>query len=91
VNRSQRICKEIMQYLISQGYTNQVSRSVIMKAIVYIRGPDPRTIENWMRALTVNGFIEADRHKRVFRLHLEADVDLLVKAVTVDEHQKKLL
>ena len=88
-SRTHRVCKEILDYLVREGFTYQVSRTSLVKAITLIRGGDPRTIQNWIRNLRVLGFIEMI-NLNVFKLNLVKSPEALEKAVKV-QGQKKLM
>jgi len=89
VAKALEICKQIMQHLVKQGYTNQASRTTMHQAIIYIRGPDKRTIANWMNALQTLGFITL-LGNNVFNLCFDNCPELIIKMVK-DPKQKKLL
>ena len=89
MSRSRKICYEIMDYLVKQGFTNEVHINEVKKAIVYVRGPDKRTINNWMNALEILGFLER-KSTLVFKMNLGNCPELLVK-VLQGNRQKKLM
>lgn len=89
MSRSNKICSEIMRYLVSRGFTHQVHKKQVVEAIVYLRGPDKRTIKNWMRALEVLGFLERV-NPVIFQMKLMACPELFVK-VMKEPKQKKLM
>ena len=98
VSRAWKVCSQIMQYLVNEGYTNQVHESEVEKAITYVRGPDQRTIINWKRALVSLGFLERIpskvamvRQRSIFQMNLLSTPDLLVDIVKRDDKQQKLM
>ena len=42
-----------MDYLLAEGFRVQVTRKFVEKAIMHVRGIDPRTIHKWLRALVM--------------------------------------
>jgi len=51
-NRVDKVCSEIMGYLVERGFTNQVHVNEVVKAIIHLRGPDKRTINNWVEGFS---------------------------------------
>jgi len=51
--RSEKICSQIIDHLIAEGYRVQVRRTDVEKAIMRIRGIDPRTVQKWLKALVI--------------------------------------
>ena len=51
ISKVQKVCEEIIEYLIREGFRLQVARADVEKAIMYVRGVDERTINRWLRAL----------------------------------------
>lgn len=51
--RSEKVCRQIIDYLLAEGYKVQVRRSDVEKAIMRIRGVDQRTKQKWLEALIV--------------------------------------
>ena len=49
--RTAKTLQQIVDYLIAEGYRVQVTRNHVEKAIMEIRGIDPRTVETWLKAL----------------------------------------
>jgi len=89
MSRSNKVCLEIMKHLISEGFTNQVHVKEVEKAIIYVRGPDKRTIQNWKRALETLGYLEKIS-PYVYQLNFMKCPELLVN-VLHEQRQKKLL
>ena len=90
MNRAEKICIEIMQLIVKEGYTNQVHEKGIDKAIIQIRGSDQRTLKNWKRALVARGFIEK-KIGSVYQINLMNIPQLFVEIVKTDQKQKKLM
>jgi len=88
-SQAYKVCEEILNYLVNSGFSYQVSRHSLVEAITWIRGGDPRTIQNWIRNLRVLGFIEMI-NPNVFKLNLVKSPEALEKAVVV-QGQKKLM
>lgn len=88
-----KCCVEIMTSLVKQGYFNQVTISQVEEAIICIRGPDPRTTENWKRALEALGYLEKTEAKCVYKVNLTKVPELLTLAVhqSIKNPQTKLL
>jgi len=89
MSRATKICKEIMKRLVDEGYQNEVSERWLERAIILVRGADPRTLDNWKRALEVHGFVERKR-PHVFQIKLNMCPELLTNMLK-GERQKKLL
>jgi hypothetical protein len=51
--KSYKALTEIIDALISSGYRYQVTKKDVEKTIMQLRGIDPRTVEKWLKALTV--------------------------------------
>jgi len=79
-----------MNYLVDHGFSNQVSLGEVVKAIIKLRGPDRRTINNWLKALEVLGYLIPES-LNLYRVNLSHHGDLLVKAMKSDVKQKKLM
>jgi len=47
----QETCQKIIDYLISDGFKYQVAKKDVIKAIMWIRGIDERTVGRWLKAL----------------------------------------
>lgn len=88
-SQTYKACKEILNYLVKNGFTYQVSRHSLVETIILIRGGDLRTIKNWVRNLQVLGFIKM-MNPNVFKLNLARCPEALEKAVKV-QGQKKLM
>jgi len=56
--KAQKVCEEIINFLLREGFKHQVSKREIEKAIMNIRGIDERTIQRWFRALEVFEYIK---------------------------------
>lgn len=88
-SRTVEVCNAIMHYLVEHGFTNQVLKSEVERAIILLRGPDKRTIKNWMRALIELGFLE--RISPVtYKMNLLKVPELLTNVLKGDK-QKKLM
>lgn len=46
-----KVCSEIIDHLLAQGWKVQVRRKDVEKAIMQIRGIDERTVSRWLKAL----------------------------------------
>ena len=80
----------IMKYLVDQGFTNQVHVKEVEKAIIYVRGPDKRTIQNWKRALETLGYLEK-KSLYIYEINLLKVPELLSRIVNSNQKQKKLM
>jgi len=49
--KTQEICEQIINHLVSDGFRKQVSKKEVQKAIMFIKGIDERTITRWLKAL----------------------------------------
>jgi len=77
-----------MDWLIKRGCSKQVPIKIVEKAIVCVRGPDPRTIQNWLKALEVLGFLERV-NASIYQMDLSYCDEVSVKAL--DEAKQKTL
>lgn len=50
--KTEKICRDIMEWLIRDGYLIEVPKHEVRKAIRIYRGIDPRTVKNWLQILT---------------------------------------
>lgn len=95
VTRSWTVCAKIMDYLVKEGFTNQVQEHIVEKAIIFVRGADKRTLHNWKRALQTLGFIEkivsSPKNSTIFKMNLLCVPDLLTTIVKRDDRQQKLM
>jgi len=82
------VCKQILAYCIKQGYTYQISKQELAKAIMLIRGADKRTIDKWLNVLTTLNYCR-QVSANVYELNLKETPDLLNEAIT--QGQKRLL
>ena len=89
MSRSEKVCREIMQRLVEEGYTQFISQTTLEKAIIYVRGPDKRTLKNWRNALLALGFLKGVAPFS-YEMDLKKCPDLLVSMVKGDS-QKKLM
>jgi len=55
--KTQEICEQVINYLISDGFRKQVSKKEVQKAIMFIKGIDERTIKRWLKALEIFEFL----------------------------------
>ncbi|RLC36474.1 hypothetical protein DRH29_04500 [candidate division Kazan bacterium] len=55
---AQKVCEEIINFLLNEGFRIEVSKSDVEKAIMYIRGIDERTIQKWLKALVIFGYLK---------------------------------
>ena len=51
-------CQQIMDYLIENGFTKQVTKKQLKTAIIRFAGLDPRTFKKYIEALELLGYIE---------------------------------
>jgi len=51
--KAQKVCEQIIDQLIREGFRYQVSKADVEKAIMWVRGVDNRTIQKWLKALIV--------------------------------------
>lgn len=89
MSRSEKVCREIMQRLVEEGYTYSISQTTLEKAIIYVRGPDKRTLKNWRNALLALGFLKGIA-PFTFEMNLKKCPELLVSMLKGD-NQKKLM
>jgi len=89
-SKTVEVCNAIMRFLVEQGFTNQVTVKEVEKAIVYVRGPDKRTLENWKRALEMLGYLNK-KSPFVYEMNLLKVPELLTEAVKGHQKQKKLM
>jgi len=85
-----KVCTLIMKWLVDRGFTNQVHEKEVEKAIIFVRGPDKRTLQNWKRALVSLEFLEKES-LHVYRMNLLKVPELLTSAIHNDRKQKKLM
>ena len=88
-SRTYQDCAEIVTHLVEQGYTYQVSFHELRKAIVLLRGGDPRTVKTWMENLVLLGFI-IKMNPNVFKLNMKNCPEALERMVKI-KGQKRLL
>jgi hypothetical protein len=81
-------CKEIIKEAILKGFVYQIHRKELEAIICVKCGIDRRTIQNWVRALTVLGFIK-EVSPNIYKLNLNVSPELLELAIK--EGQKKLM
>ena len=78
-----------MTSLVKTGFVNQVNEQQVEAAIITLRGPDPRTLKNWKRALETVGYLEKQAN-RLYRIHLEKLPDLLVEVTRLEESKRQV-
>ena len=61
--------EKIMETLTKNGYSYQVTRRDLEKAIIQVRGIDKRTIERWIQLLLIFEFIKKENEK-VFDINI---------------------
>ena len=67
--RTKEICDKIIEQLLKDGYTYQITRQDLEKAIMKVRGiVDERAIDNWVRALITWEYIKHIQ-KGIFQLN----------------------
>jgi len=54
---AQKVCEKIINHLVAEGFRFQVHKNDLERAIMFCRGIDPRTIQKWIKALEVFGYI----------------------------------
>jgi len=89
VSRTVQNCQQIMRALVGDGFTHQISKSVLKKYITVFRGGDPRTIKNCIGNLTTLEYL-TQVNASVFRVELSKVNGLLEKAIR-DGGQKRLV
>jgi len=67
VSRTVRACEELMTALAQANFTNQVTLTELTKVIIVKRGGDPRTVKNWLRNLSLLGYVKR-QSVNVFKL-----------------------
>jgi hypothetical protein len=90
VSKAVRKCERILTYLAEQGFTLQVTKKELHKAIAVLIGADPRTLRNWENTLKLLEYIEPVS-PGIYRLNFVKVPSALVKAVSGSEGQKKLM
>lgn len=89
VSRTVQNCQQIMRALVHDGFTHQISKSILKKYITVHRGGDPRTIKNTINNLaTLEYLIQVNAS--VFQVDLTKVNGLLEKAIK-DGGQKRLV
>ena len=89
VSRTVQNCQQIMNAIVTDGFTHQIGMSALKKYIMVHRGGDPRTIKNCMENLKVLGYLK-QVNASVFSVELSMVEGLLEKAIK-DGGQKKLV
>jgi len=89
VSRTVQNCQQIMRALVQDGFTHQVSKSVLKRYITLHRGGDPRTIKNCTENLKTLAYL-TQVNASVFRVELSKVNGLLEKAIR-DGGQKRLV
>lgn len=56
--KAQKVCEEIVNDLVREGFKFQVSKPDLEKAIMWRRGIDERTIKRWIKALETFGYLK---------------------------------
>ena len=82
-------CQKIMLYLARQGFTNQITKKELSKAIVFLIGADPRTIKRWIETLKLLEYIE-EVGLGIYRLNY-AKVPGALESLLKGGEQKKLM
>ena len=82
-------CQKIMLHLARQGFTNQVTKKELKKAIVVLIGADPRTIKRWIETLKLLEYIE-EVGMGIYRLNY-AKVPGALECLLKGGEQKKLM
>ena len=57
------VCEQVVEALVSQGYTYQVTREDIAKVIYLIRGIDERTVARWLHVLEAFHYLIVESSK----------------------------
>lgn len=83
-------CRKIMLYLARQGFTNQVTKRELQKAIVVLAGADPRTFKRWEQTLKLLEYIEEVGYG-VYRLNYAKVPEALQALLKEGGEQKKLM
>lgn len=58
--KAQEQCEKIVEALLLEGYRYQISHKDIVKTIMEHRGIDDRTVQRWIKALLIFGYIKAE-------------------------------
>jgi len=58
ISKAVKKCEQIIQFLLENGYTKQISERELRKAIIYFAGLDPRTFNKYVEALILLDYIE---------------------------------
>ena len=90
VSKAVRKCNRILTYLAEQGYTYQVTKKELHKAIAILIGADPRTLRNWTETLKLLDYIE-EVSPGIYRLNFVKVPSALERLVKGGEKQKKLM
>jgi hypothetical protein len=88
VSRTVQGCEELMTALAKANFTNQVTLTELTKVITVKRGGDPRTVKNWLRNLSLLGYVKR-QSINVFKLDFSRCPEAL--GLLVKSGQKKLL
>ena len=58
ISKAVKKCEQIIQFLVENGYTKQISERELRKAIIRFAGLDPRTFKKYVEALILLDYIE---------------------------------
>jgi len=57
-SKTEKTLTEIIERIIQSGYTFQVSKRTVERAIMELRGIDDRTIRKWLKALVMFDYLK---------------------------------
>ena len=86
--KAEKVCEQIVNRLVAEGFRYQVPRSEVEKAIMFVRGVDERTINRWLRALVVFEYL-IPVAPRIYRLNPTRIPELM--SMLKDKPQTKIL
>jgi len=89
-SRAEQTCEKIIDQLLNEDGIRanlQYSRAEIIKAIMYERGIDPRTLERWLNALRTFRYIEPSA-VNLYRINL-SKIPKIIKMLK-EEPQTKI-
>ena len=67
--KTEKICRDIIDYLIRDGYVLEVPKHEVRKAIRIYRGIDPRTVKNWTQILEDLEYLIPKRGGIVYKIN----------------------
>jgi len=67
--KPEEVCEEIMEILLKDGFSYQVCKKDIEKAIFRVRGIDKRTTERWLKVLLTFDYLQ-EINKVVYRMNV---------------------